>query len=211
MPFAPMCVRLGGRAVSCRVRASVRVGVPGEVFRSGGFVWPEGARVRFAKLRPPGCLVHVRAGRLPFAPMCVRSGGRAVSCRVRASVRVGSFGPRAPVSDLLSCDRPGALCTSGRAVCRLLPCASVRVGRAVSRRVMAFVPVGVLGEGVRSGRVVWPDGARVRFAKLRPPGCLVHVRAARLPFAPMCVRLVGRAVSRRERASVRVGSFGRAG
>ena len=85
---------------------------------------------------------------------------------MRASVRVGWFGPGAPVSDSLSCDRPGVLCTSERSICRLLPCASVQVGRAVSRRVMAFVPVGVPGEGIRSGRVIWPEGARVRFSKL---------------------------------------------
>ena len=81
-------------------------------------------------------LVHVRAGRLPFAPMCVRL-----------------------------------------------------VGRAVSRRVTAFVPVGVLGEGVRSGRVVWPEATRAIFSKLRPPECLVVTPLHTGVFQP---RLVGR-------------------
>ena len=38
LPFAPMCVRLVGRAVR------------GRPFGSGRVVWPEGARVKFAKL-----------------------------------------------------------------------------------------------------------------------------------------------------------------
>ena len=66
----------------------------------------------------------------------------------------------------------------------------------------------VLGEVVRSGRVVWPEAARAIFAKLRPPGCLVHVRAARLPFALMCVRSAGPFVSPRVRAHGR-GRLGR--
>ena len=40
-------------------------------------------------------------------------------------VRLGPFRSRAPVSVLLSCDCPGALCTFERPICHFLPCGIV--------------------------------------------------------------------------------------
>ena len=94
--------------------------------------------------------MHIRATRFSFAPLCHHSVEQAVSHRARSPVQFGSCRARAPVSLLLICDHPGALCTFGWPVFHFLPCAIVRSG--------------TLCEGARSGRAISFEGARISFA-----------------------------------------------
>lgn len=101
-------------------------------------------------------LVHVRATRFPFSPMCLRLGQVGLcegaqenvfrSCHVRVpnamylgwaiyfegarwnTFRSGSFRMSANVSNLLRCECPVALCTFVRPVFHLIPFAFIRSG-----------------------------------------------------------------------------------
>ena len=133
----PVC-----RLLPCASVWSGRLVMPCEGIRSGRVVrlcWVR-ASVRVGSFGRAGCRRPFRSGRSVVPGEGIYSCRVIWSCSTMASVRVGvpgegvrsgrvgSFGTRAPVSDLLSCDRPGALCTSERPVCLLLPCASVWSG-----------------------------------------------------------------------------------
>ena len=127
-------------------------------------------------------------------------------CHPKKRVQVGSFCLREAFSNLLIFDCSGAFCTLVQPIWCLFPCAFIWLGalcHALFGHPMKRVHIKsfclrVLDE-MCSSRVISFEGGHIKFSKLWPLGYLVHVHEARLSFSPLFLHSFGWAMLCRTR------------